>query len=269
MFSTLRTRFGIPGVISVMALVFAMFGGAYAASNGNSGKATASKTKTVKGPRGPKGAVGPAGPQGPIGATGPNGDTGAAGANGTNGKDGINGTNGEDGTSVVASTEPSGTGNCEGRGGSKFITGATTTFACNGKDGTGGAGGGSLPTTLGSGETETGTWSLVGSGGPSPISPVSFPIPLSAEAAKNTTLHTAEAEGDATCTGNVDEPTAPPGVFCRYVSEESTSGAESPFFVYPPDFGANEGVGTSGALILGEGLAPAFIQVGSWAVTAS
>ena len=32
MFSTLRTRFGIPGVISVIALVFAMFGGAYAAS---------------------------------------------------------------------------------------------------------------------------------------------------------------------------------------------------------------------------------------------
>ena len=33
MFSTLRTRFGIPGVISVIALVFAMLGGAYAANN--------------------------------------------------------------------------------------------------------------------------------------------------------------------------------------------------------------------------------------------
>ncbi len=44
MFSTLRTRFGIPGVISVIALVFAMFGGAYAASNSSGGgKATASR----------------------------------------------------------------------------------------------------------------------------------------------------------------------------------------------------------------------------------
>ena len=43
MFSTLRNRFGIPGVISVIALVFAMFGGAYAASNSSGGgKATAS-----------------------------------------------------------------------------------------------------------------------------------------------------------------------------------------------------------------------------------
>jgi len=47
MLSPLRNRFGIPGVISVIALVFAMFGGAYAASNSGdgptaSGKATAS-----------------------------------------------------------------------------------------------------------------------------------------------------------------------------------------------------------------------------------
>ena len=42
MLSPLRNRFGIPGVISVIALVFAMFGGAYAATNSNDGgKATA------------------------------------------------------------------------------------------------------------------------------------------------------------------------------------------------------------------------------------
>jgi hypothetical protein len=51
MFSTLRTRFGIPGVISVMALVFAMLGGAYAANSpSGGGKATAS-AKAKKGPR--------------------------------------------------------------------------------------------------------------------------------------------------------------------------------------------------------------------------
>jgi hypothetical protein len=51
MFSTLRNRFGIPGVISVIALVFAMLGGAYAANNSSGGgKATAS-AKVKKGPR--------------------------------------------------------------------------------------------------------------------------------------------------------------------------------------------------------------------------
>jgi hypothetical protein len=107
MFSTLRTRFGIPGVISVMALVFAMFGGAYAANNSASGggKATAS-AKAKKGPRGPKGAkgdTGPAGPQGPVGsagaagAKGDKGDTGAAGSNGSNGTQGEQGEPGEPG----------------------------------------------------------------------------------------------------------------------------------------------------------------------------
>jgi hypothetical protein len=60
MLSPLRNRFGIPGVISVIALVFAMLGGAYAASNSNDdGKATAS---AKKGPRGPRGKPGPPGP---------------------------------------------------------------------------------------------------------------------------------------------------------------------------------------------------------------
>lgn len=139
MFSTLRTRFGIPGVISVMALVLAMFGGAYAAQSSNSGKATAS-AKAKKGPPGPKG---------PAGAKG---DTGAQGLQGTPG------TGGKDGTSVVAGAEPSGTANCEGRGGSKFVTGATTTYACNGKEGGSGAG------TLAPGATETGVYSFISNG---------------------------------------------------------------------------------------------------------
>src|SRR3954453_7338957 len=53
MLSPLRNRFGIPGVISVIALVFAMFGGAYAATNGGDGaKATASAKQGPPGPRG-------------------------------------------------------------------------------------------------------------------------------------------------------------------------------------------------------------------------
>ncbi|HKB50891.1 MAG TPA: hypothetical protein VKC63_05620, partial [Solirubrobacterales bacterium] len=68
MLSPLRNRFGIPGVISVIALVFAMLGGAYAASDNGSGKATAS-AKAKAGPRGPRGKTGPAGPAGPAGPT--------------------------------------------------------------------------------------------------------------------------------------------------------------------------------------------------------
>jgi hypothetical protein len=38
MLSPLRNRFGIPGVISVIAFVFAMLGGAYAANNISAGE---------------------------------------------------------------------------------------------------------------------------------------------------------------------------------------------------------------------------------------
>jgi len=102
MFSTLRTRFGIPGVISVIALVFAMFGGAYAASS-HSGKATAS-AKAKKGPRGPRGATGPAGPVGPAGVAGlagPQGLKGDPGEPGVPGKNGINGKDGKEGSPWV------------------------------------------------------------------------------------------------------------------------------------------------------------------------
>ncbi len=95
MFSPMRNRFGIPGAISVIALVFAMMGGAYAASN-NSGKATAS-AKAKKGPRGPKGATGPAGPAGPQGPAGANGKDGAQGAKGDTGPQGPQGPEGPEG----------------------------------------------------------------------------------------------------------------------------------------------------------------------------
>lgn len=87
MHSVLRTRFGIPGVISVVALVFAMMGGAYAASNSGSGKA-ATSAKAKKGPRGPKGATGPAGPAGAKGDPGPQGAPGSAGSTGPQGLEG-------------------------------------------------------------------------------------------------------------------------------------------------------------------------------------
>jgi Collagen triple helix repeat (20 copies) len=176
MLSPLRNRFGIPGVISVIALVFAMFGGAYAASNDNGGgKATAS-AKAKRGPRGPKGPKGDAGPAGPAGPQGP------AGANG---KDGSNGTNGKDGTSVTNTPVATNiAGECNKLGGAKFTVGAgSPTFACNGKEGKAGepwTAGGTLPSE----ETLTGTWAA-GMGGLDEEGgvdfqyvPISFPLPL-------------------------------------------------------------------------------------------
>lgn len=99
-----------PGLtVAVVALVFALAGGAFAAGGG----LTAKQKKQVKaiakaeagkvpGVPGPPGAVGPAGPVGPAGAAGsigpqgPAGPDGADGIDGEDGTDGTNGTNGQD-----------------------------------------------------------------------------------------------------------------------------------------------------------------------------
>lgn len=227
MLSAFRNRFGVPGIISVIALVFAMFGGAYAASdNGGSGKATAS-AKAKKGPRGPRGPVGPAGPQGPAG---PKGDTGAAGSNGTNGKDGV---------SVTSEAFPTTLeGKCAGEGGTKFTSVSGSTFACNGKDGEDGepgepgepwTAGGTLP----QGATETGGWAFSGtytSAAP-PKASISFPIQLAAPLGPSQ-VHLINKDGKelvldleaeevkevtpTKCGGTAKVPTAAEGHLCVY-----------------------------------------------------
>lgn len=91
MLSFVRNRFGIPGVISVIALVFAMIGGAYAANKSGETGSKASASKTKRGPKGPKGPAGPAGPQGSVGPQGPVGATGSAGKDGAPGAPGAPG----------------------------------------------------------------------------------------------------------------------------------------------------------------------------------
>jgi len=108
MFTMLRTKFGIPGIVSVIALVFAMIGGAYAANGEGGGKATSS-AKAKKGPRGPRGPVGPAGPAGPAGPQGPKGDKGDKGDAGQQGNEGPEGKEGPKGDPWTAGgTLPSG-----------------------------------------------------------------------------------------------------------------------------------------------------------------
>jgi hypothetical protein len=267
----LRNRFGIPGVISVIALVFAMIGGAYAASNSASGggKATAS-AKAKKGPRGPKGPKGDTGPAGPAGPAGAKGDTGAAGANGKDGAPGTPGTPGTPGQSVTG-TAIAANAVCGKKTGAKYTLGATSTNVCSGEDGKDGKDGESgFTETLPSEKTETGTWSTSRPAGIEPLpgsneiwdfASVSFNIPLEAPP---TGLNVMKAGGGtwtgsaANCPGTATEPKAEPGQLCLYTL------LEVEVLAVPQDFKLK-----SGALIAfkfpktGEGFA-----IGSWAVTA-
>ncbi|HUC06736.1 MAG TPA: collagen-like protein [Solirubrobacterales bacterium] len=230
MFSTLRNRFGIPGVISVIALVFAMFGGAYAASNSSDGgKATAS-AKVKKGSRGPKGATGPTGLTGLAGPTGAKGDKGEPGADGVSGGPGSTGPAGK---SVIAKTfegtEESDDEPCEERGGSSFeVQGSgAKTYACNGIQGEGGGGGGGgLPETLPPNKTETGVWDAsipphTGEQSTS-FSTVSFNIPLVATPTWEYIPPPPETNPDPVhCPGDVESPQAASGWICFYAAEQT------------------------------------------------
>jgi hypothetical protein len=292
MLSPLRNRFGIPGVISVIALVFAMLGGAYAASdNAGSGKATASAKKGPRGPRGPKGPKGPAGPSGPAGPAGAKGDTGAAGSNGSNG---TNGAPGAPGKSVNASEIPAEEPECEERGGAMIEPdeGADVEI-CNGDAGSPWTAGGTLPV----GSTETGAWSGEYSAGFRYASSISFAVPLASPligtgcffpideancnvhyinpAGKEVLIDEEEAFHEVTstkCLGTTASPKATSGELCVYAGSVSASGLitssaiGNPSAAVPAGSPAAIGAAVSGAVVAvsasGTGRA-----IGTWAVT--
>jgi Collagen triple helix repeat (20 copies) len=278
MFSTLRTRFGIPGVISVIALVFAMFGGAYAASNSSGGgKATAS-AKAKKGPRGPKGAKGDTGPAGPAGPQGPAGAKGDAGAAGANGKDGTNGTPGAGGTSVTSEEfNTTKDGHCV-VGGSKFTAASGSTYACNGEEGIDGPPGPPGPEgspwtdggVLPPGESETGTYSFgpFGTGVTQARLPISFPIPVPGPVV--TTYLKPTDEPTAGCPGTVEEPKAQPGNLCIYqingfgIAYLEVQNPETGESSSEPNFP----IGKAGALLNFELTSATGTARGNWVVTA-
>ncbi len=112
----LKEPFGKAGLIlAVVALVFAMLGGAYAATSskrhhkrGNAGAALAKKYSKVFSKRFSAAfskrfaTAGPAGPQGPKGDNGGNGSSGAKGATGATGPQGPQGPQGEPGSPWTA-----------------------------------------------------------------------------------------------------------------------------------------------------------------------
>jgi hypothetical protein len=132
MFSSLRNRFGIPGLIAMVALVLAMAGGALAASGALTKQQKKEVEKIAKKSAGAPGSQGPVGPQG------------AAGANGTNGKDGANGANGKDGTNGKSVLTGAATvGECSNGGATVEVATepATKKHICNGANGANGING--------------------------------------------------------------------------------------------------------------------------------
>jgi hypothetical protein len=261
MLSPLRNRFGIPGVISVIALVFAMFGGAYAATNNGGGKATAS-AKAKPGPRGPRGKTGPAGPVGPAGPqglAGTKGDTGAKGDKGDKGDTGnagAAGSPGASGKSAEAASFVGSKGSCA-EGGVEVKTASPTALVCNGAKGANGQTG--FTETLPSGKTETGTWGIFTAGAGIVPTPISFNIPL-AGALSASAIHLNppgfEGEPGEDCPGKVANPTAEAGNLCVYAGINTFTYLEA--IGYPERSVAGVVMGLSG-----EGSAR-----GSWAVTA-
>ncbi len=270
MFSGVRRRMSYANVVATLAMVFAMSGGALAAS-----KFLITSTKQIKpsvlsqlkgkaGANGAPGAAGPAGSAGPQGPAGGPGKDGAAGANGTNGKDG---------ESVTSASLKAGEGGCV-EGGSKFTVGGKETKACNGEKGAKGVAG--EPWTpnnvLPSEATETGIWSF-GQGNSYPVV-ASFPIPLAkplvnaeecGEAGHPTcVVHIMKlGEKSSECPGTVTEPQAAPGNLCVYEQEVHTVAMA----LLLPDQSA-EGAGETGAIADAIPLGEEPYAFGTWAVTA-
>ncbi len=249
MLSPLRNRFGIPGVISVIALVFAMLGGAYAASdNSGGGKATA----TAKGKQGPRGPRGKTGPQGPAGANGAKGDTGAAGSNGKDGADGAAG------TSAKTKTFAGAKGSCT-EGGIEVESATPVVLVCNGKKGEQGEPG-PLLETLPKGKTMRGHWGLAVNSAGTAATAISLPTPVSGLTAAWYIKKEKEGEEHAAeCPGSALEPEAAEGYLCVYTAE--VEGSLGSVFV-------NSYAGEWGSPLFSFGGVSGSFGFGTWAATA-
>jgi hypothetical protein len=255
--SRIHQKLGTAGfIISIVALVAALCGGAYAAGGGLSGKQKKEVTKIAKKYAGKPGAPGATGPQGLVGAAGAKGDKGDKG---DKGETGGSGAPGADGKSVEAFPIGTGQAACSGNGGTELeVEGSgESEEVCNGSPWTAGG-------TLPSGATETGTWSASGLEGGEVYVPISFPIPLESESSGETPALLVPAGGEGFCTGTNVAPTAPAGKLCIYKSQfaGATSGG-----IWDTN-GLDTKIGRSGAFLILEGLTTSSQAFGTWAVTA-
>lgn len=262
MFSLLRSRFGIPGVISVVALVFAMVGGAYAAKSVIITKLNQISPSVQKQLKGKTGQPGQAGAPGGAGKDG---------ANGANGKDGANGSAGK---SVAVA--PLAVGECANeQGGAEFSVGSEVAEACNGEPGSPWTAGGTLPV----GATETGNYTVTSESGVGAFSAlakglefsaIDFTIPLASEldAAHvvfvNETAPSECENAEHPGAASPANPEAESGYLCVFEKAKVNFAREG---IVNTDFGS--GAGRTGAFLSykveteGE---PA-LALGTWAVT--
>jgi hypothetical protein len=280
MLSFIRRRVTFANVALTLVLVFAMSGGAFAATKFliTSTKQISPKVlKSLQGKAGKTGATGAQGPAGPAGATGPQGPAGPGGPAGAQGA------NGGDGVSVTSAEVAKSSSTCSKQGGSEFTSANGKTTACNGKEGKEGSpwtAGGTLP----SGKTETGVWAFgpfKESGGASLIPVTSFSIPLATPLDENHVhfINTNGMEIDleqnevapTQCGSgigpevNASNPQAKPGNLCIYATELKNATSSDLGFISP---GTEPGAGRSGAVenfVFTAGNQSGF---GAWAVTA-
>lgn len=271
MYSGRRRKLTYANVVATLALVFAMSGGAYAAS-----KYIITSTKQINpkvlsalkgknGKNGVNGTNGVNGAAGKEGAPGPAGEKGAAGTNGTEGKAGTAG------TSVTTTELAKGNSHCP-EGGSELVAGSKKTYACNGSPW---VAGGTLPAN----SNETGAWdvrSTASSKEEVRTTSISFPIPLATKP-PNVLFVAAGSSTPAHCTGNVENPGAETGYLCIF--ESGTEGILGAIhkgglsFTAATNPGGSAQAGTTGAELVFQTLepktAPEEVSAeGTWAVAA-
>ncbi len=281
MFLRLRRHMSYANVVATFALVFAMSGGALAASKyliTSTKQIKPSVVASLKGKAGANGAQGAAGAQGPAGPAGAAGSKGEAGANGTGqtGATGPAGANGKNGKTVIAAEEGKGT-NCAEGGSSFEVEGSGAKhYVCNGSPWT-------PNNTLPPKATETGVWSTLGLSADQygRVYPeISLPIPLGNDNQGAREIHVHfiafEEEPPAGCKGGSSvDPSAEPGNLCIYSAEmtEATVDFNNPgeplLELLEHDGGAGLGpyVGTTGGLLAVFIEGPNARGVGDWAVT--
>lgn len=284
MLLSIVNRLKFANVVAMLALVFAMTGGAVAAKHYIVSSLKQIDPKVLKelegkqgrpgapGPAGAAGPAGPAGPQGPQGGPGPKGDKGEPGTNGTNG------TNGANGESVTVKTLAKGQGGCV-EGGSEFSNKTGKSTACTGTEGKEGQ-----PwtpnNTLPTGATETGAWGVAGMPGKFIVGPfkfeylyaeISFTIRLANPLPEEKVIIVppgGKGEGNGCpTTSDVEHPEAENGFLCVFQNSiERNVGA---VFTLDPSRRNRGETATSGTLIEvhPETAEEPIDAMGTWAVT--